>query len=102
MRKTGRVRAFSHVSRERRPDLPRRHSGPALAGMGEGTDPAIADEPGDLRDCEVALFEIAGGEIGAELVEISSKVRPSAASFRARVRLLTPSSRATMSICAFP
>ena len=51
------------------PDLPRRRSGPALAGMGEGADPAIADEPGDLRDCQVTLFQIAGGEIGAELVE---------------------------------
>ena len=38
-------------------------------GMSEGADPLIADKPGDLRDCQVALFQIASGEIGAELVD---------------------------------
>ena len=63
------VRAFSQSAARGVPDLPRRLPGPAFAGMGEAAHPAIADEPGDLRDCQVTLFQTPGGEIGAELVD---------------------------------
>ena len=51
-----------------RPRLSWRHSGPALERVGEGADFAVAEQPGDLRNRQVAIPQIVPGKVALQLL----------------------------------
>ena len=53
------------------PCLSRRHSGPALEGVGEGADFAVTEQPGDLRNRQVAVPQVTPGEVALQILRDS-------------------------------
>ena len=62
---------WGNVGRRGRTLCPRlswRHSGPALEGVGEGADFAVTEQPGDLRNRQIAIPQVMPGEVALQIL----------------------------------